>query len=81
MAYRNNIELVNLEQENLKTAQEYYEIAIERYKLGDLSGIELREAQNSLLLAEERILLAEYNAKLCEISLLQLSGQISAYLE
>jgi outer membrane protein TolC len=81
MAYRNNIELVNLEQENLKTAQEYYEIAIDRYKLGDLSGIELREAQNSLLLAEERILLAEYNAKLCEISLLQLSGQISAYLE
>jgi outer membrane protein TolC len=81
MAYGNNIELVNLEQENLTTAEEYYEIAIERYKLGDLSGIELREAQNNLLLAEDRLLLAEYNAKLCEISLLQLSGQIGAYLE
>jgi len=81
MAYRNNIELVNLEQENLTAAQEYYEIAIARYKLGDLSGIELREAQNNLLLAEERLLLAEYNAKLCEISLLQLSGQISDYLK
>jgi outer membrane protein TolC len=79
MAYRNNIELVNLEQENLKTAQEYYEIAIARYKLGDLSGIELREAQNNLLLAEERLLLAEYNTKLCEISLLQLSGQLEVY--
>jgi outer membrane protein TolC len=81
MAYRNNIELVSLEQENLTAAEEYYEIAIERYKLGDLSGIELREAQNNLLLAEERILLAEYNAKLCEISLMQLSGQIGTYLE
>ena len=81
MAYRNNIELVNLEQENLKTAEEYYEIAIDRYKLGDLSGIELREAQNNLLQAEERLLLAEYNTKLCEISLLQLSGQLNAYLE
>jgi outer membrane protein TolC len=81
MAYRNNIELVNLEHENLGAAREYYEIAIDRYKLGDLSGIELREAQNNLLLAEERLLLAEYNAKLCEISLLQLSGQINAYLE
>jgi outer membrane protein TolC len=79
MAYRNNIELVSLEQENLIAAEEYHEIAIDRYKLGDLSGIELREAQNNLLLAEERILLAEYNAKLCEISLLQLSGQVSDY--
>jgi len=81
MAYRNNIELVNLEKENLTTAQEYYEIAIARYKLGDLSGIELREAQNNLLLAEDRLLLAEYNTKLCEISLLQLSGQLNVYLE
>ena len=79
MAYRNNIELVNLEKGNMKAAQEYYEIAIARYKLGDLSGIELREAQNNLLLAEERMLLAEYNTKLCEISLLQLSGQIGEY--
>jgi len=81
MAYRNNIELLSLEQENLTAAEEYYEIAIDRYKLGDLSGIELREAQNNLLLAEERILLAEYNTKLCEISLLQLSGEIGRYLE
>ena len=57
-------------------AQENYNIAIERYKLGDLSGIELREAQNSLLAAEERLSTAEYSTKICEISLLQLSGQI-----
>ena len=81
MLYRNNIELVNLERENLTAAEEYYEIALDRYKLGDLSGIELREAQNNLLLAEERILLAEYNAKVCEISLMLLSGEIGGYLE
>lgn len=80
MAYQNNLELTNLERENLETAKENYEIAIERYKLGDLSGIELREAQNSLLEAEERLLEAEYNTKLCEISLLQISGQVTDYL-
>ena len=42
-----------------------------RYMLGNLSGIEMREAQKSLLDAEERILSAEYDTKLCEISLLQ----------
>ncbi|MDR0412188.1 MAG: TolC family protein [Dysgonamonadaceae bacterium] len=81
MAYRNNLQLIDLEKENLEVARENYEIAIERYRLGDLSGIELREAQNSLLEAEERLLQAQFNTKLCEISLFQISGQIGHYLE
>lgn len=80
MAYRNNLDLWSLEKENLIAAQENYRIAIDRYKLGDLSGIELREAQNSLLEAEERQSIAEYATKLCEVSLLQLSGQILTYI-
>ncbi|MCC8188181.1 MAG: TolC family protein [Bacteroides sp.] len=80
-AYRNNIELVYLERENLTAARENHEIAVERYMLGDLSGIEMREAQKSLLDAEERILTAEYDTKLCEISLLQISGMVTRYLQ
>ena len=80
-AYQNNIEMLKLERENLITAIENHEIASERYMLGNLSGIEMREAQKSLLDAEERILSAEYDTKLCEISLLQLSGKITKYLE
>ncbi len=79
-AYLNNIELLKLERENLIAAKENLEIATERYMLGDLSGIEMREAQKSLLDAEERILSAEYDTKLCEISLLQVSGNITHYL-
>lgn len=80
-AYRNNFRLLNLERQNLVAARENHEIAKERYLLGDLSGIEMREAQKSLLDAEERILSAEYNTKVCEISLLQISGRITKYLE
>ena len=80
MAYKNNLDLWSLEKENLVAAQENYRIAIDRYKLGELSGIELREAQNSLLEAEERLSVAEYSTKICEISLLQLSGQILTYI-
>ena len=80
-AYRNNLELLNLERQNLVAARDNHEIAMERYMLGDLSGIEMREAQKSLLDAEERILTAEYNTKLCEISLLQISGKVKKYLE
>jgi outer membrane protein TolC len=76
MSYQNNRDLCKLERTNCLVAQEYYGIAIDRYKLGDLSGIELREAQNKLLEAEERRSIVEYNTKLCEISLLQLSGRM-----
>lgn len=81
MAYQNNIELTNLEVESLENAELNYEIAMERYKIGDLSGLELREAQNSLLEAEQRLLTAQYNTKLYEISLLQISGKVGEYLE
>lgn len=76
MAYQNNLDLWELEKQNVVAAQDYYSIAIDRYKLHELSGIELREAQNSLLEAEERLSIAEYSIKICEISLLQLSGQL-----
>jgi outer membrane protein TolC len=80
-AYQNNLEVIKLEQQNLVAAKENYEIAMERYLLGDLPGIEMREAQKSLLDAEERILTAEYNTKLCEISLMQISGNILEYMK
>lgn len=80
-AYQNNLRMLKLERENLIAAVENHEIASERYMLGNLSGIEMREAQKSLLDAEERILSAEYDTKMCEISLLQLSGGITEYLK
>lgn len=80
-AYRNNLRLLSLERQNLIAAKENHEIAMERYMLGNLSGIEMREAQKSLLDAEERILTAEYNTKVCEISLMQISGKVTQYLE
>ncbi len=80
-AYRNNLLLLGLQEENLKAAQETMDIAQERYLLGNLSGIEMREAQKSLLDAEESLLQAQYDAKICEISLLQISGRIMVYLE
>ncbi|MDE6347568.1 MAG: TolC family protein [Bacteroides sp.] len=80
-AYQNNLQMLNLERQNLVAARENHEIAMERYMLGNLSGIEMREAQKSLLDAEERILSAEYDTKLCEISLLQISGKVTRYME
>ena len=73
--------MLNLEKQNVINARENHEIAKERYMLGDISGIEMREAQKSLLDAEERLISVEFQTKLCEISLLQISGEAAKYLE
>jgi outer membrane protein TolC len=78
-AYNNNLRLIKLEEQNLSTATENLDIALERYKLGSLSGIDLREVQKSLLDAKDRLLSIQYQTKLAEISLKQISGTIMEY--
>ncbi|MCF8359781.1 MAG: TolC family protein [Prolixibacteraceae bacterium] len=79
-AYRNNLNLLRLEEQNLNVARENLEIALERYKLGSLSGLELREVQKSLLDAEERLISVKFQTKVAEISLKQISGNIMDYM-
>ncbi|NLA16207.1 MAG: TolC family protein [Bacteroidales bacterium] len=76
LAYENNLNLWDIEKSNLQVARSNFEVAMERYRLSELSGIALREAQLSLLTSEERLSTVEYSIKICEISLLLLSGDI-----
>jgi adhesin transport system outer membrane protein len=77
--YSNNLRLISLEEQNFQTAKENLDIALERYKLGSLSGIDLREVQKSLLDARERLISAHYQTKLAEVSLQLISGKIMEY--
>ena len=80
-AYSNYLRLIELETQNLQTASENLDIAMERYKLGNLSGIDLRDVQKSRLDARESLLSVESQAKLAEISLLLISGRIMDYFQ
>ncbi len=81
MAYVNNMGLAETERRNVELAKDNYRITMENYKEGQLSGYELRTAQVSLLDAEQRLVTAEYDTKLCEITLLQIAGRVLSYLE
>jgi outer membrane protein len=74
--YTSNIILYNLEQKNVEVARENSQIALERYRLGNTTAIELREAQLNLARVEHRLLDAAYAVKYSEIDLLQLAGTI-----
>ena len=72
--YQNSIQLKNLEELNFEVAQENYDIALERYKLGNSTPLELREAQNNLVQAEIRKITSQYAVKVAEIELTRLAG-------
>jgi len=72
--YQNSIRLKNLEELNFEVARENYDIALERYKLGNSTPIELREAQVNLVQAEIRKITSQYAVKVAEIELTRLAG-------
>ncbi|OKL41841.1 TolC family protein [Pontibacter flavimaris] len=74
--YTNRLQLLELEESNLKLAQENAEIALERYRLGILTAIELREAQRNELVASNRLIDIQYQAKAAEIELKRLSSTL-----
>lgn len=76
--YRNNLKLVKFETENLKIARRNSYIAFERFRLGEMSDIDLRQVQIMQLQAEDRLLLAQFEAKQIEVELLRISGKISS---
>ncbi|MDZ7689957.1 MAG: TolC family protein [Balneolaceae bacterium] len=76
--YLNALRLVELEQENLTYAQQTVDIALERFRLGTINSIELREAQRTLIDAESRLIQARYQAKAAETELYRLAGMVTA---
>ncbi|MFT6827832.1 MAG: outer membrane protein [Roseivirga sp.] len=73
-SYQNGLRLNQLEELNLEVAKENYDIALERFKVGNSTPVELREAQINLVQAEIRKISAQYNIMLSEIELKRLSG-------
>lgn len=65
-----------LEEENIVLAKENVFIASERLRLGITTFVELREAQQSLELAYNRLIAARYDTKVAETELLRLKGDL-----
>ena len=65
-----------LEEENITLAKENVFIALERFRQGVSTYLELREAQISLDSAYNRLIAARYNTKIAETELLRLKGTL-----
>lgn len=75
--YQTNLQLVILEEKNVEVAEENLNITLEKYRLGSIVPLELREAQRNYVNATARYADAQYQAKLAEISLKEIAGNIT----
>lgn len=74
--YDNARDILLIEEETTALARENVYIALESFKRGVTTFIELRTAQQSLEAAYNRLIAARFNAKLAETELLRLSGKL-----
>jgi outer membrane protein len=74
--YDNARKTLAIEEENIQFARENVFIALESFKRGVATFIELRTAQQSSVDAYNRLTTARYNAKVSETELLRLKGAL-----
>lgn len=75
--YLTNISLIELEGNNEAIAKENLDITVDKYRIGIIPTIEFRTAQLNYINAKVRFSNAKFQAKLSEIILKQLSGNLS----
>ena len=75
--YTTFIELAKLEKGNIDIANQNLDITLEKYRLGNITPLELREAQRNAIDANNRYLEIKYQGKLAEILLKQISGTLN----
>ncbi len=74
--YENRLKVYEIQQQNVLTNQNNFDRSKERFNLGQITSIEFRQAQINLIQAQTNKTLAKYDAKLAELQLLQLTGQL-----
>ncbi|MDX1331755.1 MAG: TolC family protein [Robiginitalea sp.] len=74
--YQNALFVLEVQEKNLQTNLDNFNRSRERYELGQISSVDFRVAQLNLLNAVLAKSQAKYNAKIAELQLLQVGGEL-----
>jgi len=75
-SYLSGLDLIKLGQTNVELARRSLEISLEKYRIGTITPLEIREAQRNYLNAQAIFFDAEYQSKMAETTLKQITGNI-----
>ena len=74
--FKNAKEIFNIQKKQVETATYNFDRSKAQYKLGSITAIEFRQAQINLTNAQNQSTIAKYQAKLAELQLIQITGQL-----
>ena len=74
--FKNAKEIFNIQKKQVETATYNFDRSKVQYKLGSITAIEFRQAQINLTNAQNQRTIAKYQAKLAELQLIQITGQL-----
>lgn len=74
--YQNKLLIYNVQENNIQTSLDNFNRTEEKYKLGQATSLEFRQAQLNLRNAEISRNQAKYDAKIAELTVLQMSGEL-----
>ena len=75
-SYQNAVKIYTIQSKQVETGTYNFERSQAQYRLGSITAIEFRQAQVNLRNAQLERAAAKYQAKLAELNLIQLSGQL-----
>ncbi|NCD68696.1 TolC family protein [Mucilaginibacter agri] len=76
-SYLTGLDLIKLGQSNVVIAKRNLDISLEKYKIGNITPLEIREAQRNYLDAQSKFFAAQYQSKIAEITLKQITATIN----
>ena len=74
--YRNTKEIFEIQKKQVETATYNFDRSQSQYRLGSITAIEFRQAQINLANAKNQRAIAKFQAKLSELQLIQLTGEL-----
>jgi outer membrane protein len=77
VAYLSGLDLIKIGQSNVELARKNLEISLEKYKIGNITQLEIREAQRNYLDAQSKFFSAQYQSKMAEVTLKQITNSIN----
>lgn len=77
IAYLSGLDLIKLSQSNVDLTKKNLEISLEKYRLGNITPLEIREAQRNYLNAQSVYSNALYQSKMAEVTLQQITNSIN----
>jgi len=77
VAYLSGLDLIKVGESNVELARKNLEISLEKYRIGNITPLEIREAQRNYLDAQSTYYNAQYQSKMAEVTLKQITNSIN----